>query len=99
DDYRIDILGENGISSITLSYATQQWMARVDILGEDGALLLDLEGMNLITYRRRALTPVAIGRSVLRESAQLLGSLFRNGLRSVTGTLHSTHEIIIGRFA
>jgi predicted dehydrogenase len=74
-------------------------MARVDILGEDGTLLLDLEGMNLVTYKRRALTPVAIGRSVLSESTQLLGNLFRNGLRSVTGTLHSTHEIIIERFA
>jgi predicted dehydrogenase len=99
DDYRIDILGENGISSIVLSYATQQWMARVDILGEEGTLLLDLEGMNLVTYKRKSLTPVAIGRSVLRESAQLLGSLFRNSLRSVTGTLHSTHETIIERFA
>ena len=99
EDYRIDILGENGISSIALTYTTQQWMARVDVLGEDGTLLLDLEGMNLVTYRRRALRPLAIGRSVLSDAAHSLGNLCRNGLRSITGTLRSTHDLIIERFA
>jgi predicted dehydrogenase len=98
EDYRIDMIGAGAVSSVTLSYATKQWMARVEILGDNATLLLDLEAMSLVKYRREQLKPVAIGRSLLSESGQLLKNLAKSGLRYATGSLRSTHDFIIDGF-
>ena len=98
EDYRIDLVGEEAVSSVTLSYATNQWMARVEILGEDATLLVDLEAMSLITYRREHLNPFTIGLSALKESSRILGSLLINAARYGTNTLRTTHDFIIGGF-
>jgi|SRR6516165_6956427 predicted dehydrogenase len=99
EDYRIDLIGESAVSSVTMSYATKQWMARAEILGEQATLLIDLEGMSLVKYRREALSPLQIGMSTLRESGQLLTSLAVNGFRYATGSLRTTHDFIIDGFA
>ena len=98
EDYRIDLLGDRGISSITLSYATDHWMARLDILGNKGILMLDLESMSLVKYRRPNLRPLSVGLSSLSESGQLLRNLLGNGLRFATAKLTSTHDELIGGF-
>jgi predicted dehydrogenase len=98
EDYRIDLVGDAAISSVTLSYATNQWMARVEILGENATLLIDLEAMSLVKYRRERLKPVPIGMSLLSETGQLLKSLVLSGLRYTTGSLRTTHDFIIDGF-
>lgn len=98
EDYRIDLLGDRGISSITLSYATDHWMARLDILGSKGILMLDLESMSLVKYRRLDLKPVSVGLSQLSECGQLLRNALANGLRFATAGLSSTHDRLIGGF-
>jgi predicted dehydrogenase len=99
EDYRIDLVGEKAASSVTLSYTTKQWMARVEILGENATLLVDLEAMSLVKYRRERLKPAPIGLSLLSETGQLLKSLAVSGLRYATGSLRSTHDFIIDGFA
>src|SRR5438552_6959476 len=99
EDYRIDLIGEKAASSVALSYATEQWTARVEILGENATLLLDLEAMSLVKYRRERLKPLKIGVSLLSETGQLLRSLAVNGLRYATGSLRTTHDFIIDGFA
>lgn len=99
EDYRIDLTGQSAVSSVTLSYATKQWMARVEILGENATLLLDLEAMTLVKYRRERLKPLSIGASLLSETGQLLRGLATNGLRYATGSLRTTHDFIIDSFA
>jgi len=98
EDYRINLIGENGISSITLSYATDQWSAQVDVLGEKAILRLDLEGMTLILLRRTALKPFLIGRSLASEWAQLFWNMTSNAVRYASGRQRSTHELILERF-
>jgi predicted dehydrogenase len=98
EDYRIDLKGRKAMSSVSLSYATNQWMARIEILGEHAILLIDLEAMSLVTYRREELKPAAIGLSLLSETGQLLKSLAASGLRYVTGSLRTTHDFIIDEF-
>lgn len=98
EDYRIDLVGDQAISSVTLSYATKQWAARIDILGEDATLLLDLEAMSLVEYRREKLKPVAIGTSLLSEVGQLQRSLVTSGMRYATKSLRTTHDFIIDGF-
>ena len=98
EDYRINLIGDAGISSITLSYAADQWMARVDILGKDGSLLLDLEGLSFVNYRRPALNPLSVGRSLLNESSQIARNVVSNGVRYFTGRLPSAHDIVVEKF-
>jgi len=98
DDYRINLIGDKAISSITLSYATDQWMARLDLLGSKGILTLDLEGMYIVDSRRKSLDPVPIGLSVLSESGQMVRDLLMTGVRVAAGTYQNTHDIIVERF-
>lgn len=98
EDYRIDLIGDNGISSSTLSYATDQWMARLDILGSKGILMLDLEGISIVRYRRVELKSLPISLSLLSESAQILWNLLTNAFRLATRRFNNAHDILIGRF-
>ena len=98
EDYRIDLIGQTAASSVTMSYATKQWTARAEIFGEDATLLVDLEAMSLVKYRREVLKPAPIGMSILSESGQLLKNLAVNGFRYATGSLRSTHDFIIDGF-
>lgn len=98
DDYRIEMVGDAGASSVTLSYGTKHWAARVDVLGSERSLLLDLEGMTLVRYGRPTLRHLPIARSVLSEAGQLVGTLCTSALRVVTGRHRNTHEILLERF-
>jgi len=99
EDYRIDLIGEKAASSVTMNYATKQWMARAEILGDNATLMVDLEAMSLVKYRREGLKPAQIGMSILSESGQLLKNLAVNGFRYAAGSLRSTHDFIIDGFA
>ena len=98
DDYRINLIGDRAISSVTLSYTTDQWAARVDVLGSHGILALDLEGMYLVNSRRQTLKPMPVALSILSESGQIMQNLVSKGLRVATGTYNNTHDIIVNRF-
>lgn len=98
EDYRIELAGDRVMSSVVLSYATNQWAARVDILGSEGSLLLDLQSQTLVKYGRQELKPSHIGLSSLNESIQALWGTAANAIRFMTGGLRSTHDILIGQF-
>jgi predicted dehydrogenase len=99
EDYRIDLAGDQGISSSTITYGSDQWLARVEIIGDKAILLVDLEAMSLVVYRRDRLKPVTIGMSVLNECKDLLGSLAVAGSRYLSKSLRTTHDFIIEGFA
>ena len=98
EDYRVTLIGDEGASSITLTYGTKQWAARVELLGEDGFLVLDLESMTLVRYRRKELTVVGVGFSLLSETVQMLAALLRNAAACVLRKTASTHEVIISQY-
>ncbi|OLE51018.1 MAG: hypothetical protein AUG51_24935 [Acidobacteria bacterium 13_1_20CM_3_53_8] len=98
DDYRINLIGDKAISSVTLSYTTDQWAARLDILGSKGILTLDLEGMYLINNRRPTLKPVPVALSLLSESGQIVQNLLSKSMKVATGRYDNTHDILIERF-
>jgi predicted dehydrogenase len=99
EDYRINLIGEDAISSAAVVYTTEQWAARVEILGDTGFLMLDLESMNVLHYRRTELKAAPVGLSLLKESTQLAGAFVANAIRVATRRVRSTHEIIISHFA
>ena len=99
EDYRINLIGDDAICSATVVYTTDQWSAKVEVLGDRGFLMLDLESMSVLHYRRTELKPGPVGLSLLRESAQLAGALVSNSIRVATRRVRSTHEAIISQFA
>ncbi|HMF57979.1 MAG TPA: Gfo/Idh/MocA family oxidoreductase [Pyrinomonadaceae bacterium] len=98
DDYRINMIGDNAISSVTLSYTTDQWAARLDIMGSKGILALDLEGMYLVNNRRPTLKPVPVALSLLSESGQIVQNLLSKSMKVATGRYDNTHDILVERF-
>ena len=99
EDYRINLIGDDAISSATVVYTTDEWAAKVEVLGDKGFLMLDLESMNVLHYQRTELKPTLVGLSLLKESAQLAGAFVSNSIRFTTRRVRSTHEIIISQFA
>ncbi|MGA9995583.1 MAG: Gfo/Idh/MocA family oxidoreductase [Pyrinomonadaceae bacterium] len=98
DDYRINLIGDKAVSSVTMSYTTDQWAARVDILGSKGILMLDLEGMYLLNNKRETLKPASVALSCLSESGQIVQNLLSKGMKLATGRYDNTHDIIVERF-
>jgi len=99
EDYRINLIGDDAISSATVVYSTDEWAAKVEILGNKGFLILDLESMSVLHYRRTQLKPVEVGLSMLSESARLARAFISNSIKVATQRVRSTHEIIISEFA
>jgi predicted dehydrogenase len=99
EDYRINLLGDTGISSIHVNYASNQWMSWVEIAGSTGTLILDLHGRVVTRLNRNVLTVPAFGISVLGQAAQILKEAGLTTLKLVTRKEASTHEHLIREFA
>jgi predicted dehydrogenase len=95
EDYRINLVGDEGISSISINYATNQWMVAVEIAGTMGTLRLDLHGRCVIRTDRSRLTPAAIGLSVMGQAVQTGAEAARTLLSLLTRRTMSTHERLI----
>lgn len=99
EDYRINLVGEHGISSISINYATNQWMVYVEVAGSEGTLQLDLHGRCVVRLRRSRLKPISVGLSVLGEAAQILKESFRTGIHLAARQNTTTHDALIRAFA
>ena len=98
EDYRIDLIGEQGVCSVTLLYTSSHWAAEVEIWGSDGCLRADLESQALVEYRRRELKAAEVGRSALSEATQTIVTSAATGLKYALGKTRNTHDILLQRF-
>lgn len=100
DEFRMELEGENGISSILISYTSNRHNCEVDILGTEGALHLNLNSM-LLTYegRRDSLKPVDLARYSLGTAFQITKGVATNALKVTTRSAKIGHDVIIERFA
>jgi 2-alkyl-3-oxoalkanoate reductase len=98
EDYRIDLIGEQGVCSVTLLYTSKHWAAEVEIWGSDGCLRADLESQALVEYRRKELKAAEVGRSTLSEAAQIVATAASTGVRHALGKTRNTHDILLERF-
>lgn len=99
EDYRINLIGDAGTSSIHINYATNQWMVWVEVAGSQGTLILDLHGRVVTKLNRSKLTTSAIGMSVLGQAVQILKEACLTTFKQVTRQTASTHERLIHGFA
>jgi len=98
EDFRIDLLGDNGISSISLLYSSNQWSAEVEIFASKGILKLDLENHILLRYNRPKLNPFFIASSTLSLTYQIIRETVFNSLQYIFGKNFDPHFIIISKF-
>jgi len=98
DDFRLNLSCERGTCSASLLYTTHQWAARVDFLGTEGRLALDLESGLLIHHQRSSLTPTAVWRSSFTDATQTLWGLVPLAASRLMGHRPSSHRIILEQF-
>lgn len=98
EDYRLDLVGDQAVSTVTSVYTTNQWAAQVDIWGDHGMLKLDLELMSLIRYCRNSLASWSLAASAFADAARLIKDTFWTGLQVELGRFRNTHDILLERF-
>jgi predicted dehydrogenase len=98
DEFRVELEGENGVSSVALSYARNCWVMDVDVLGTEAALHLDLEGMSLIRHQIKELTSMSIGRSSLSSISQMVSGIASNIVGVLMGKQRIGHDVVIEGF-
>ena len=99
EDYRVILAGEKAVSSTTLTYATNHWMAEVQLWGTEGILRADMESQSLIFHRRQALTSANVASSAFKHAWQTMEGVCRTGAQMATRQYMSTHARLIREFA
>jgi len=99
DEFRIELEGETGMSSITISYAGNHGDIRIDIMGTEGIIHLDLCSMLLVQYGEKTSSkPIPLAHYFISTSSQLMRGIVSNAFNLARGRLHSGHKIVIERF-
>ncbi len=99
DEFRIELEGENALSSITISYASNRHNCYVDVLGTEAILHLDLNSMLLIHQGRKdSLRPIDLARYSLGGAFQITKGVAANAFRVGTRNAKLGHDVIIERF-
>lgn len=99
DDFRIEIEGENGFSSVALAYTNNYWAATVDIIGTDAMLQIDLNSMLLIKHDLNELSYVPIAKQTLGSVGQRIGNTMSKAANVIAGRQKIGTEIVVEKFA
>ena len=91
EDFRIVLRAKNGISTIGLNYASNQWAANVEIMGTKGILKIDLQSQMFTRYNRSKLDALAVGLSEAGMAAQKMLALSVNGIKYLLGKKSDGH--------
>lgn len=98
EDYRVTLSGERAVSSATLAYTTNHWMAEVLLWGTDGLIRADMESQAVLMHRRQALTAKSVATSVFAQAGQSIGGMLGAGSKIATGAYLTTHARLIREF-
>ncbi|HET9327749.1 MAG TPA: Gfo/Idh/MocA family oxidoreductase [Candidatus Eisenbacteria bacterium] len=98
EDYRLNLIGDQGTCTISMIYTTKQWQAEVAVWGTEGTLHMDLETQKLLKIKREELKMVPVALGSLGEVAQTLGSGLETGMDLLTGRYTQTHQEMMRAF-
>jgi len=99
DEFRIELEGENALSSIGISYASNRQVVYVDIYGTEGVLHLDIQNMLLIRHGAKESTRhTDRARYSLSSAFQIIGGVVANAFTVLSGQVKLGHDIVIERF-
>ena len=102
EDIRFDLIADNGFSSISLIYGSNQTAAEVDIIGTDGYLKVDLQTRIVVNHNRLQDNPLISAKSIIKSVItglyQTGTSFLANGIRHVFSRKLDGHHIGVNRF-
>jgi len=98
DDYRIELEGEKGISSIMISHATDRQAATIELIGTEGLLNLDVFRMILSHHNLNSLNKISLAFSSISTASQIMKSLAYNTASVILGKAKFGHEMLIKNF-
>ena len=99
DEFRIELGGERGNSSILISYPSNRRASSIDLLGTEGALHLDLLTMLVIHHGSSdSMKPTALASHSLSTASQIIGGVARNAFNVITRRAKLAHAVVIERF-
>lgn len=98
DDFRINMISDKGIGSISLIYASDQWAADFYIIGTKGIIKIDLQSRSVFKYKRICLNIFEIGLASLKLSFEAFNLLLSNSFKRVLGWTLDAHAIGIENF-
>ncbi len=98
DEFRFEIEGERGFSSVTISYANDYWASQIDLFGSTATLRVDLPRMLLLSERVGSLGYASVGRASLSNIAQMVKGLASNSLKAVAGIHKLGTDAVIEQF-
>ena len=99
DEFRIELEGENAVSSIAISYASNRYAAYVDIFGTEGALHLDLQSMLIIRHgAKTSLSSRSLVSASLSSASQTVTGLLANSFKIATRRFRLGHDTVIEMF-
>lgn len=99
DEFRIELEGEETVSSIAISYASNRRNFYIDILGTEETLYLDFGTLLLIRQGSKdSMGPAAFARYLSNIAYQITGGVIANGSKRVMGKLKYGHALLIENF-
>ncbi|OGI19101.1 MAG: hypothetical protein A3B68_07870 [Candidatus Melainabacteria bacterium RIFCSPHIGHO2_02_FULL_34_12] len=98
EDFKFNLIADNGICSVTQSYGSNQWLAQIDILGTEGLLKVDLQTRSVIKQNRANLKPANLARSVISSVAQACSQLISNVFSILSPLSLDAHTIGINEY-
>jgi len=98
EDFRIVLMGESGIGTVSLIYASNNWMGKLEIIGSRGTLSVDLQAQTVIKYERTKLKAMTVGLSLLSEVLQLLKEFSLNTMNYFIGKRSDAHSVGVEQF-
>ena len=91
EDFRIVLRAKNGIGTVELNYASNQWAAALDIMGTKGMLKIDLQSQTFVSYERGKLDAFTVGLSEVKMAAGKMCASGVNGIRYMLGKKSDGH--------
>lgn len=98
DEFRIELEGKKAMSSVTLSYSTDYWAAKMELLGTKKALFLDVEKMLVTEHVLKDLDYKSIGKSAMSDWSQLTKNIVLNSLGVMCGNKKAGTDKVIEDF-
>jgi len=81
DYFNIALEGEDLVSSVIISHASDNYVADLIVYGTEGVLKMDLQGMLLTKQSVKETRPAPLAVSSLKPAGQIIGGVFSNAVK------------------
>lgn len=99
DEFRFELEGERGFSSVMISYSGNRYAAEVEIFGSEGAIYVDLQSMLTIIHpRKERLGKLQLVATSLDTTWQIKTGLISNIIDVAVGRFKVGHDVVIESF-